>query len=259
MFRSSPMSPPGRSVAAPGVDPVSPRDFAGLPGPVATYLRRAIPIGTAPPAALKLEQTGEMLLGRRWRAFTATEWLHPPPGGFTWEAAVHLAPFITTRVRDSYTGGVGAMRATVAGLTIVDARPDPALDEGALHRYLAECVWVPTALLPRYAVVWSPLDGSRAHAALADAGNHVSLEFTFTRQGEVAQVFTPARARTVDGRFEPTPWRAQMTRYDERGGFWMPVDVEVAWMIDGVWEPCWRGQVGSVTTEDQPIATSRGA
>jgi hypothetical protein len=247
---------PGRSTASTTVEPITARDFAGLPTPVAAYFRRAIPLGTAPPSTMVLEQSGDILVGRRWRAFQATQELTPPPASFVWHAAIHMAPLLTTRVRDSYVRGVGAMHATVASLfTVVNASDGPSLNTGALLRYLGECVWLPTALLPRYAVMWSPLDARRARATLKDAGNQVSLEFTFNGRGEVTEVFTPVRPRSVDRRFEPTPWRVQMTRYGERGGFWIPVEAEVAWEIDGVWEPCWRGRIGQVRTTGQAAGT----
>jgi hypothetical protein len=246
MSNPAPASVSPSAVGA-AVDPVSPRDVAGLPAPVAAYLEHAIPRGTIPPAALVLEQTGEMLLGQWWRPFSARERLQPPPAGLLWEASVRLAPFVKARVRDGYEAGVGSMRATVAGVSLASVRDTPALNAGALHRYLAECVWLPTALLPRYAVIWSPIDDSRACATLADAGNQVSLEFTFTPRGEVAEVFTPARARAVRGAFELTAWRVEMTRHGERCGLWMPGEAEVCWQIDGVWEPCWRGRLGRVS------------
>jgi hypothetical protein len=247
MFSSALACPTGHSAAALAVDAVSARDFAGLPAPVRAYLRRAIQVGATPPSSIMLEQTGELRVGRWWRPFTATEELKVPPAAFTWDARVRMAPLLTARVRDTYERGVGTVHASVAGLfTMADAHGGATLNAAALHRYLAECVWLPAALLPRYALEWSPIDENRALATLSDAGNRVSLEFTFNDRAEVAQVFTPARGRAVDGGFQPTPWRVLMTRYDERLGFRIPVEAEVSWEIDGAWQPCWRGRVGRV-------------
>jgi hypothetical protein len=47
-------------------------------------------------------------------------------------------------------------------------------------RYLAEAVWLPTALLPVNGVRWSPIDENRALATLqGDDDVSVSLEFRF--------------------------------------------------------------------------------
>ena len=62
------------------------------------------------------------------------------------------------------------MRAALFGLiNLVNEREKPELNAGALHRFLAESLWFPTALLPSAKLVWTPVDDLYALATLTDA------------------------------------------------------------------------------------------
>lgn len=85
--------------------------------------------------------------------------------------------------------GSGKVRLQSA-TTVASDRNEPELKAGALHRYLAEAVWYPTALLPGAGVQKSPIDDARAVATLTDGGNTVSLELRFNEAGEALVVHT---------------------------------------------------------------------
>ena len=228
-------------------EPIGENDWAGLPPPVATYFRRALPVGQPPLTSVQIEQVGQMLINDRWRDFSAVEQLSARPASFVWDARIRMAPLVYTLVRDAYLDGTASMRASLAGLfRVADERGGEALNAGALYRYLAEATWMPAALLPRYGVVWTAVDETRALATLRDAGTTVALEFTFNTSGEAIRIFTPSRYRTVDGHFEPTPWQGRFGNYAERCGMWIPLDAEVSWQIAGSWQPWWRGRIVSV-------------
>ena len=105
---------------------------------------------------------------------------------------------------------------------------------------------MPAALLPRFGVIWTPIDETRAKATVSDSGTTVSLEFTFNKDGEAIRIFTPWRYRSVNGRFEPRPWEGRFGNYAERCGMWIPLEAEVSWQIAGSWQPWWRGRIVSV-------------
>jgi hypothetical protein len=157
-----------------------------------------------------------------------------------------MAPGIVTYVRDAFVDGHGFMRGAMLGamlgtITVLDAPSTPELDAAALHRYLAEAVWLPTALLPSHGVEWSPLTDTSARARLSAGGITVTLDFRFGRDGLVASVFTPTRFRDMDGSNVPTPWEGRFTRYEERGGMRIPVEAEVAWLLPDGRLTYWRG------------------
>ncbi len=234
--------------------PFDAREVDGLPDPVARYFRTTLRGGQPLPALARLAQEGAFRLGESdegWRRFHATQVLGGRAPGFVWDARIAALPGARMRARDSYVGGAAAMRAEWLGLfTIVEARNTPALDAAALQRYLAEAMWLPTSLLPRRGVRWAPIDDASARATLADGPTSVALDFRFGPVGEIASVFTPARFREVRGAFVPTPWEGRCLAHGERGGMRIPLEVEVAWVVDGRRRPYWRGRVTEVTYVD---------
>jgi hypothetical protein len=119
----------------------------------------------------------------------------------------------------------------------------PDVNAGALHRYLAEGVWMPTALLPSQGVVWTALDDTSARATLTAGATTVSLDVFFGPDGLITRVFTPGRARDVDGRAVPTPWEGRFSDYAGREGMRIPLTGEVAWILPGGPQPYWRGRI----------------
>ena len=79
-------------------------------------------------------------------------------------------PFgLYVRVLDGYAAGVGSGRVSLLSvLPIASDSNRLELNSGALHRYLAEAVWYPTALLPRAGVHWQSIDEMTATATLTD-------------------------------------------------------------------------------------------
>lgn len=211
--------------------------LASLPAPVRRYFRFALRDGQAPVRAVCLEQAGHCRSGgvlSKWQPFKATQHFSAHRPGFVWDATIQIAPATRICVRDAYIDGTGMMQAKIlALLTVLDARGQRELDASALQRYLAEAVWFPSALLPAAGVVWRAIDDDHAEASLSEAGNTVSLEFTFGPEGEVVRIHTPARFREVDGAFEPTPWEGRLSRYEERHGMRVPIAADIAWRVDG--------------------------
>jgi hypothetical protein len=137
-----------------------------------------------------------MRSGRRWvrgtvvaasvgaGPFVATQRLSAEPPGLVWDAPIRMAPLVSVRVRDGFVGGHASMRGAVAALVpVVKAGDDAELRAGALQRYLAEAVWLPTALLPGGGVTWMPVDGRVATATIVAGETMVSLVFEFGPEG----------------------------------------------------------------------------
>ncbi|HYC31343.1 MAG TPA: DUF6544 family protein [Gemmatimonadales bacterium] len=181
-----------------------------------------------------------------WAPFRATQRIAARPPSFVWEARIRMLPFLSVRVRDGYDAGHATMRGTLLGVVPVAKAVDGAeLREGALQRWLAEAVWLPTALLPEGGVTWAPIDDRRARAAVSDAGITVSLDFEFAASGEVLAVRAPARPRAVPGRaagFVRAPWGGRFHRWETHGGMRVPVEAEVFWELEGREECYYRGR-----------------
>jgi hypothetical protein len=196
------------------------KGFESLPVPVVRYFRRTLTEGQPIIRSARIAQSGEFRRAKdAWSPFEATQHFSAEPPGFVWDATVRMSSPMRVRVRDAYVGGDGTMQAKLLSLVpLVDQSDRLELNSGALQRYLAEAVWIPTALLPGQGVKWSAIDDTRALATLTDSGTAVSLEFDFNNAGEITGVFTPGRYREVDGKYELTPWQGHFRNYKERDG-----------------------------------------
>jgi len=238
--------------------PLSPPAFRdsqldGLPAPVARYFRGVLRDGQPIVRGARLRQAGQFLVRPAvggWFPFTAVQHVSTRPGGFVWNAAIRVAPGLAVRVRDGFVDGRGLMSARLLNLVrLVHVEGTPEIAAGALHRYLAEAAWFPTALLPGQGVVWTPLGDASARATLTVAETTVWLDFHFGPDGLVERVFTPARARDVDGRAVPTPWQGRWSDYEERGGMRVPLAGEVEWLLPEGPQVYWRGRLTGVEYE----------
>ena len=217
-----------------------------LPAPVARYLRWALP--DAPSMRLvRLEQRGTLRTdtrSERWMPFEAEHLVAPGAVAFAWNARVTVAPLLHVRVRDAYLEGEGSGEVSLlSSIPISAARGTPEMNAGSLHRFLAEAVWYPVALLPGPALQWSPIDSARALATLTDRGISVSLEFTFADTSEVTGIYTPGRWGTFGGGYEQRPWEGHFRNYARTNGFRIPSEGEVGWYVDEEWHAVWKGTI----------------
>jgi hypothetical protein len=225
-----------------------PEQFAGLPAPVARYFAFALTPGQPLIRTARVTHVGEFrsALGAAWAPFRSVEHFSASPPGFVWDATIRMAPIVGVRVRDSYRGGEGAMRASVAGLIpVVDEAGTPEMASASLMRYLAEAVWLPTALLPGPHLRWEPISDSAARATLTDAGVTVSVDFHFGPRGEIVRA-TADRYRDVDGVGVLTPWAGSFGDYAVLDGMQVPMHGEVAWELPEGTLTYWRGHIERV-------------
>lgn len=237
-----------RSLARPVPEgPVAVARMPELPTPVARYFRHVLAERQVPIRLARLMQEGELRTAPtspRWMPFTATQRVAPGAPGFVWNATVRTPYGTHVRVLDAYVAGAGRGRASLLStLPVGRARPGPELDAGALHRYLAEGPWCPTALLPQAGVVWSAVDDRTARATLSDGHTTVSLEFRFADSGVVTSVYTPARYRRTASGYEAAAWEGHFDDYQYLHGMRIPCYGEVGWYDDGTLRPVWRGQI----------------
>lgn len=217
-----------------------------LPVPVVRNLRVVLREGQPRYRAAELRQTGRFLVKAPdgWRPFTATHRLTSVPAAFLWDASISMGPGLAMRVRDRFLDGQGSMHGALLGLvTLVRVEGTPEIAAGALHRWLAETPWCPTALLPRPGLEWTALDDSTARVTATGGSTTVSAEMHFGPDGLVERVDVPARMRDVNGTGVPTPWEGRFHGYMDVGGMRIPAGGDVGWIIDGAWQPYFRGTI----------------
>ncbi len=150
---------------APEPDVVTDDELRALPEPVQRWLRWAQVVGKPIPATVRLTQEGRFRQGegQPWMPFTAEEHFTTGPPGFVWRTTMRMAPGLAIVGRDAYIAGRGSIDMRLLGLIRVARASGPALDQGALLRYLNETMWFPAAALSPH-ITWKPVD---AHAARA--------------------------------------------------------------------------------------------
>jgi hypothetical protein len=227
-----------------------------LPSPVARYLRWCLD-EWRPLRLLRIAQRGTLrtdVHSGRWMPFTADQLVAPAAAAFLWDAHVRMGPLLHVRVRDAFIEGRGSGHASLlSAFTVSSAAGTPEMNAGSLHRFLAEAVWYPTALLPSPYLRWRPLDDSRAVAEMSVHDVSVSLEFRFADTGEVTGIYTPARWGTFPGGFAQRGWEGHFRTYRTLGGVRVPTEADVGWYDGDGWQPVWQGTI----TEYMPLATGR--
>ncbi len=230
--------------------------FSELPAPVARYFQHVLTDGQALIKTARIQQSGELRTStatERWLLFTASQIVAPPATGFLWNARIETPLGTHIRVVDSYVGGVGSGRVSLlSAFAIASEEGASELDSGALHRYLAEGVWFPTALLPQSGVTWSPVNDHSALATLTDGSTSVSLEFRFNEVGEVTSIYSPGRFGQFDGAYRQVPWQGHFRDYRQRNGMRVPGYGEVGWYDDGDLQLVWKGHIQKLQYEFWP-------
>jgi hypothetical protein len=221
--------------------------LADLPDPVRRYAETVLEEGQPYVRTARIEQRGEFRLGEgdgpgAWRPLTAVQHVAVEPPGFVWDARIEAVPGLPVRVIDRYTGGEGNLRATLwSVLPVARANSEPAMDEAELLRYLAECVWLPTALLGER-VEWEPVDDATARATIRDGETTASLTVHFDDSGLIERVHAAERYRQETGDY--APWTGRFREYRVRNGVLVPTEAEVGW--DDTDGPYWRATVESI-------------
>lgn len=147
-----------------------------------------------------------------------------------------------------YVAGTGEGRVSLlSAFPVASDVGRPELNAGELHRYLAEAVSYPTALLPQASVAWTAIDSRSATATLTVAGTTVSLVFRFNEVGEVVGIYSSGRFGRFDRGYRQVPWEGHFGNYRETEGMRVPLYGEVGWY--GIGEPrgelrlVWKGEI----------------
>jgi hypothetical protein len=224
--------------------------LSDLPPPVAQYFRRVLTNGQKLITTARLKQSGVLRINTKsdtWSSFTAEQIIVPSAIGFVWNATVATPFAMHVRVLDSYIHSVGAGRVSLlSAFPLASAAGEPELNSGALHRYLAEAVWCPTALLPQSGIVWSPIDDHSARATLTDRAITVSLEFRFNDVGEAIAIYSSGRFGRFDGTYKQVPWEGHFRNYRKQGDMHVPGYGEVGWYENNTLQLVWKGEISDV-------------
>lgn len=199
-------------------------DLERLPGPVVSYFRAAVEPGTAVALSARLRMRGRIKIGR-WAPFTARQLLSPHVG-FVWTA--RAAGLVTGS--DRFVDGHGEMDWRLLGMIRVMRASGPDISRSAAERAAAEAVWLPTALLPRFGVEWSALEGGRISARYQIAGYPVRVDFTTTTDGLIRSVvFDRWGDPDETGAFGLHPFGGDFSAHATFNGVTIPSEGRLGW------------------------------
>jgi len=221
-----------------------------LPAPVRQYFKMSLKDGQKYIRIASFSQTGKLKINpdsEKWSPFKANQIVSPDSKSFIWNAKIFFLSMLHVRVRDSLINGSGSGKVSLmSAFTIAEDSKHSKLNSGALHRFLAEAVWYPTALLPENGVRWSSIDKKRALATLSYSGITVSLEFKFNSKGEITGVYTPGRYGLFNGKYISTPWEGNFSSYADVDGMRIPLYGEVGWHLPKGFWLFWQGKIDNI-------------
>jgi hypothetical protein len=167
-----------RSLLRPAAGTFGEHELDGLPEPVQRLFRAAIAPGTPLARSARIEMRGEIRL-KRWTSFRGTEVLTPLEG-FVWAVRAGVISGY-----DRYVEGEGELRWKLLGLIPVMRAGGADVSRSAAGRCVAEGVWLPTALLPRFGVEWSAEDDLHLTARLRLDAHEVEVHLVLDDEARV--------------------------------------------------------------------------
>ena len=205
----------------------SPEMVEGLPDVAQRYLLHAIKPGTPLACRVELKMSG-MLKPKEagpWMPLQATQIL-TPGRGFIWKAKAKAAGPIFMNVTDHYANGEGRMRVALFGLLPMVNISNPDIARSGAGRLMGECVWLPTAFLPRNGAVWQEVDSLHAKVTLTVDDLSAALTLTIDKQGRLKEVVLP---RWKDDIKEFVPFGVAIKEEQEFGGYTIPSQLHGGW------------------------------
>ena len=234
------------------------RELDALPAPVQRYFRAALTPGQAMVAAVDINITGAMRMSddtKKWSQFTSNQRVVTQRAAFDWNASIAMFPGINAYVHDAYIAGEGILRAALLGaFTVAEMRGTKEAAHGEFMRFVAECAWYPTRMLPSQGASWAAVDDASATLTISDGDTSATLLVRFGADNLIASIRAEARGRLINGVMSSAPWQGRFWDYAERDGMHVPQQGEVAWVLAESAEPYWRGRVTSVRYEFESAA-----
>jgi hypothetical protein len=198
--------------------------LADLPEPVQRYFRLVLREGQPYISYVRLAHTGKFKTGlnKKWIKIKGEQYYTTDTPGYIWKGTT---AFFTAR--DFYIADKGGLIVTLLSMFNIVNERGPSFDQGELSRWLAECVWFPTALLPSERLQWAVVDNS--HSRLVFDYKELMLDYlvTFNSGGEIVEMKTQ---RYMDKNKVET-WVCKMNNYQWINNVKVPTRCDVSWRL----------------------------
>jgi hypothetical protein len=227
-----------RALLAPGSsdnsasDRVDASELQRLPPPVQRWLRAAGVVGHRRAHTVRLQQRGLLRTraGQHGMPASAEQYFNVDEPGFVWHVDTRMGGIIPVSGCDRYLGGAGRMQIALGALVNVVDAAGPAIDQGALLRFLGETVWFPSAALQPY-IHWTEHDARSATATMSWGGASGSLLFTFDEHDRLVRL-SGMRHLGADAKARPRPWVIRAVAWKKFDGIEVPARGNVSWQLE---------------------------
>lgn len=196
-----------------------------LPEPVQRYFKYAMKDGQPYIDKILIKHDGEFRLGpeKDWGKITGIQYYSTAKPGFVWHGK--MQGFLA---RDMFLNDYGRLTVYLfSAFKIIDGS-GPAYDQGELLRWLGECIWFPTALLPNKNLSWSGIDNNNALLTYNYKNITIKYNVEFNARGEITTLTTK---RYMDGKRLET-WVGRCSNYKELNNIKIPTFISASWMLD---------------------------
>nr|WP_294941784.1 DUF6544 family protein [uncultured Mucilaginibacter sp.] len=196
----------------------------GLPAPVQRYFKHVLKEGQPYINYVRLKHSGKFKPGadKKWVNIVGEEYFTTAKPGFLWKG--ETAMFTAT---DRFMDGSGGLKVNIFNTYPMVNGKGSKFDQGELLRWLGECVWFPTSLLPGEDLRWTAIDNKQAKLTFRYGGLEVHYIVMFDDNNEIIQLQT--MRYMGDGCLET--WVAKLKNYRKINGVMIPFDIEAAWEL----------------------------
>jgi len=131
---------------------------------------------------------------------------------------------------DYYKNGIGGMKGVIAKFFTLFNQTGTEMDKACLATYLAEIMFLPSALLNEF-ITFDEIDDYNVRATISNGGQTCTGIFTFNQNYEYVSFTTKDRAVTnSDGTMENIPWSAICGDYEvSASGIKYPSTFKAVW------------------------------
>ncbi|SMO91901.1 hypothetical protein SAMN06265379_11530 [Saccharicrinis carchari] len=216
---------------------VTTEQLAGLPSPVAKWLKVSGVVGKEKIHSVWLSQKAKMKMKpgqENWNSATAEQYITVQKPAFVWKVKLNMSPFIKITGRDKFVDGKGEMQIKIFSLVNIVNEKGVKMDEGTLQRYLGEIVWFPSAALSPF-ITWEEIDSRWAKATMDYKGTKGSGTFHFNEKGDFIQ-YSTLRYKGNEPDALRCEWVIDVKEHAVINGVGIPVKMTATWKLDeGDW------------------------
>ena len=202
--------------------PVTEQDLAGLPEPLAHYVRRSGALGKPRVTSFSAEFHGRIRSGpgQQWMSFTGEQLntFGPRPHRvFIMDATRSGLP---VTVLHSFENTTATMRAKVLSLFTVVNASGPEMDRGETVTVFNDLVVLAPGAIVDAPVRWTPVDAHHVRGVFTDGDETVAAELTFDADHDLVDFVSDDRLRaSADSRtFEQETWSTPLAGHRDSNG-----------------------------------------